>query len=139
MIQNVLVEKCGYEYREILLFGFGQGGMLALKVAAELGGEHELGGVVSIGGSLPASTSIRDLSAKSRTPVLLCHGFRQSSVRDEHIDKIKDTFEFVEVKEWRKTGDGMPSNREEMMPIMMFWSRRLRSRRGVPEGSVELS
>jgi hypothetical protein len=33
----------------------------------------------------------------------------------------------------------MPSNRDEMMPIMQFLARRLRSRKGVVEGAVEIS
>ena len=139
IIRSVLVEKCSFQPREILLFGFGQGGMLALNVTAELSRDDELGGVVSIGGPLPASASLPDAGSKSKTPVLLCHGYRQSAVRDEHVDKLKDLFAFVEVKEWRKTGDGMPANRDEMLPIMQFWAQRLRSRRGVPKGSVELS
>jgi hypothetical protein len=33
----------------------------------------------------------------------------------------------------------MPANRDEMLPIMQFFSRRLRSMKGVPAGVVELS
>lgn len=33
LITDVLVEKCGYTPREILIFGFGQGGMVALSTA----------------------------------------------------------------------------------------------------------
>ena len=131
--------KCGYKPREILLFGFGQGGMVALNVAAELGNEDELGGVVSIGGVLPSSTALSEVSKRSRTPVILCKGQRNSAVQDEDIDRLKETFEFVEINEWRKTGDGMPASREEMLPIMQFFARRLRSRRGVPSGSVEIT
>jgi predicted esterase len=138
-IRKVLVEKCGYQFREIFLFGFGQGGMLALNVATELGRDEELGGVVSVGGALPAGASIPDIGGKNKTPVLICHGYRQSSLNDEHIDKLKDTFSFVENKEWRKSGDAMPASRDEMLPIMQFWARRLRSVRGVPKGSVEMS
>jgi hypothetical protein len=32
----------------------------------------------------------------------------------------------------------MPKNREEALPMMHFFARRLRSQKGVPEGSVEL-
>lgn len=35
LIQDVVVEKCGYKPREIVLFGFGQGGMVALSTARE--------------------------------------------------------------------------------------------------------
>jgi predicted esterase len=33
LIKEVLVEKCGYAPREIVIFGFGQGGMVALSTA----------------------------------------------------------------------------------------------------------
>jgi hypothetical protein len=55
------------------------------------------------------------------------------------VSKLKDVFKYVEVKDWKRNGDGMMSNREEMMPIMQFFARRLLSRRGVPAGSVELN
>lgn len=54
-------------------------------------------------------------------------------------EKLKRLFEFAEIKRYRKSGDSMPSNRDEMMPIMQFFARRLKSTKGVPKGSVELS
>lgn len=138
VIREGLISKCGYKPREIIIFGFGQGGMVGLQVAAELKGE-ELGGVVSIGGVVSLSLSLGALRKKSRTPVLVCKGSRGSVVTSGAISKLKDAFEFVEIKEWNKKGDGMPSNREEMLPIMQFFARRLRSTRGVPAGSVELT
>ena len=33
VVEDALVEKCGYSPREIVFFGFGQGGMAALNVA----------------------------------------------------------------------------------------------------------
>lgn len=138
VIRQGLVGKCRYRPREIMIFGYGQGGMVALQAAAELEGE-ELGGIISIGGFLSLSTPLKALEQKSKTPVLLCKSSRNSAVSDGAITRIKDAFEFVEVKEWKKNGDGMPSNRDEMMPIMQFFARRLHSMRGVPAGSVELS
>lgn len=32
-VQDVLIAKCGYKLREILVLGFGQGGMAALSLA----------------------------------------------------------------------------------------------------------
>jgi predicted esterase len=137
IIRKGLVGKCGYQTREIMIFGFAQGGMVGLQVAAEL--EGELGGVISIGGMLPMSVPLRALQNKSRTPVLVCRSTKGSAVTDNAVSRLKDAFSFVEVKEWKKNGDGMPSNREEMLPIMQFFARRLRSTRGVPEGSIELT
>ncbi|KAJ9639888.1 hypothetical protein H2201_007334 [Coniosporium apollinis] len=138
VIRKVLVEKCGYATREIMLFGFGQGALAALGAAAELE-EQELGGVVAVGGFLPASTPLPTVGKKkSKTPVLVCKGRSRSLVTDSALARMRDWFEFVEVREWKKVGDGMPANREEMLPVMQFFARRLRSRRGVPEGAVEI-
>ncbi|KAF1928182.1 phospholipase/Carboxylesterase superfamily protein [Didymella exigua CBS 183.55] len=135
VIREGLMRGCGYKAREIVVFGFAQGGMVGLQVAVELG--EELGGVVSIGGRLPASLELK--ARKSRTPVLVCRAVRASAVTDSAVAKMKDAFEFVEIRDWKKNGDGMPSSREEMLPVMQFFARRLRSTRGVPAGSVELS
>ena len=110
--------------------------LLEKEYLERLEGE-ELGGVVSIGGRLSSSLSLK--TSKSRTPVLICRAIRASAVTDGAVSKLKDAFEFVEVKDWKKNGDSMPSNRDEMMPIMQFFSRRLRSMKGVPAGSVEVS
>lgn len=133
---GVLKRECGYKGRDILMFGFGQGGMVALGVVAGL--EEELGGVVSVGGGLPSSVVTKG-QKKNRTPVLVCHGKRKSAVGDDDVDKLKEVFESVEAKEWVKTGNGMPESRDEMLPIMQFFARRLRSMKGVPAGSVELT
>jgi predicted esterase len=140
LIRKSLVEKCGYRLREIMLFGFGQGGMAALNVAARMASEEkeELGGVVSIGAPLPTSAKITDVK-KPQTPILVCKAKSRSAVKDSDIARLKETFEYVQVVEWKKTGDGMPSNREEMLPIMQFFARRLRSTRGVLEGSIEIT
>jgi len=47
VIEKCLCEKCGYTPRDVILFGFGQGGCVALGCAAAM--KSELGGVVSIG------------------------------------------------------------------------------------------
>jgi predicted esterase len=137
VIREGLIGKCGYQAREIVIFGFGQGAMVGLQAAAELYGDG-LGGVVSIGGILSHSLPLKALEKKSKTPVLVCKAAKKSAVTDSATSKLKDAFQYVEVKEWKKSGDGMPSSREEMLPIMQFFARRLRSMRGVPAGSVEI-
>jgi predicted esterase len=138
VIRDGLIGKCGYKAREIMIFGFAQGGMAALQAAAEFEG-NELGGVVSIGGGLSLSLPLKALDKKCKTPVLVCRASKGSKVTDSAVSKLKDAFEHVEVKDWKRNSDGMMSNREEMMPIMQFFARRLLSRRGVPSGSVELT
>ena len=133
IITQVLVRKCGYSPRNILLFGFGQGGMAALATSVRM--EEELGGIISIGGPMPASCT---LIKKSMAPVLVLGGLSDTLVTRSAVNRLKTAFDTVEYHKWAKSGDGMPGNREEMLPIMKFFARRLRSRSGVPEGSVEI-
>ena len=136
IIEEGLIGKCGYLPREIMLFGYGQGGMVALAVAAALP-DVELGGVVSIGGPLPVSVSTVS-AVKIKTPVLVLGGSTNTLVTSSAVARLKDVFDAVEYRQWKKRGDGMPTNRDEMLPLMQFFARRLSSRRGVPEGSVEI-
>ena len=149
VVLDVLVDKLGYSAREILIFGFAQGGSVALGAALEiqrLRGESrkdggELGGVVAVGGVLPLSAIKEDgRKGKAGTPVLITGGQgAESAVKDAGVRRTKEEFQYVEVVRWAgKRGDGMPQNRDEMLPIMQFFARRLRSRSGVPEGSVEI-
>jgi predicted esterase len=150
IIKKVLLDKCGYQLREIMILGFGQGGMSGLVVAQELvsegasaisGGTGELGGVISIGAAYPLSLAgrITGGKGKSRTPVLLVSGRDSDIVTDSAVKRTNDVFDFVEVHQYSRRGDTMPRSRDEMLPIMRFFGRRLRSWQGVPEGSVELS
>jgi predicted esterase len=114
LLQHVikaLREKCRYSPRQIVYFGFGQGGMVALGVAAEMGEEH--GGVVSIGGPL-SSAVVAEVGKKCKSPVLVCRAKANSAVGEKEVERMKDVFEFVSVREWRRDGDGMPGNREEV-------------------------
>ena len=136
VINQTLIGKCGYRPREIVIFGFGQGGMAGLATLIHLSGT-ELGGLISIGGILPDSCRI-SAAGRCKTPVLVCGGDGSTAVTTTAVEQIKNAFEYVEVRNWKKIGDGMPANREEMMPIMTFFARRLKSMKGVPEGSVEI-
>ncbi|KAI9725068.1 MAG: hypothetical protein M1812_000344 [Candelaria pacifica] len=139
IIQKGLIGTCGYQGREIFLLGFGQGGMASFAAVASLssGASLELGGVVSIGGPLPLSIGTAARTAK--TPVLILGGSSNSLITSSNTARLRTVFESVEYKQWSKAGDGMPSNREQMLPIMQFFASRLRSRKSVPEGSTEVS
>lgn len=107
--------------------------MAALHIASLL--PEELGGIVSIGGRLPSSSKS---GPRSKTPVLLCGGSRSGQVTKSAIERLKERFVDVEYVKWSKNEDSMPKSREEMLPIMKFFARRLKSRAGVPEGAVEI-
>ncbi|PYH80186.1 Phospholipase/Carboxylesterase superfamily [Aspergillus uvarum CBS 121591] len=156
VIAGVLVRKCGYQWRDVLVFGLGQGGMVGLEVASAAaadsgedsvlgsptqptGNDRWLAGVVSIGAPFPLSAVKNTTTQKNRTPVLVVAGRDSVAVTDSAVRRTKDRFEFVEVHRYARRGDGMPRNRDEMLPVMQFLARRLRSWKGVPEGSVEIS
>lgn len=146
LVKETLLGNCGWQLSDILLFGYGQGGSLALGLASTVREEPKveeikdekdttlidtpktLKGVVSIGGPLPASM-IPTLSArpKSTTPVLICHGRSCEAVDAGAIDVLKREFLDVREVQWKKAESSMPSNREEMLPIMQFLAERLRS------------
>jgi len=165
LVGKGLRTECAVRERELVWFGFGQGGMAALDAvvaievaAAERGGARaddssnsngsltpEMGGVITIGGPLASSTfhhfhasELRRSGKKCKTPVLIGGGTRESEVTSEKVKRLKEVFESVEVVKWERTGDGMMKTREEMLPVMRFLGKRLRSRAGVPEGSVEV-
>lgn len=142
VLQEVLavLRECGFKDREILFLGFGQGGMAALSFVAN-SSDLEFGGVVSIGGRLPASSSPgagKGGKGKSKTPVLVLGGSRSTQVTRSAVDGLKERFGDLEYVKWKKSEDSMPRSREEMLPVMKFFARRLRSRAGVPEGAVEV-
>lgn len=155
VIKTVLVGKCGYTLREIMVLGFGQGGMAGLVAAERIFAEGvgngsgseggELAGIISIGAAYPLSlagnksTTTGSEQGKSRTPVLVVAGRDSEVVTESAMKRTNDVFQFVEMHGYRRRGDTMPRSRDEMLPIMRFFGRRLRSWQGVPEGSVELS
>ena len=135
-IVQSLIDKCGFTSQDVYFFGNGQGGMAALAAAAALPASGELGGIISVGGPMPDCDYP---ITKSKTPILVLGGSQDSKVSRANVERIERVFTFVQYHKWNRPGDAMPRNREEMLPIMEFLSRRLKSRQGVPEGSVELT
>lgn len=108
----------------------------------KIGGKQyypSLSGVVSFGAAYPLSGST--LGPKDKTPVLLLAGRDDgtSAVTDTAVERTREVFEFVEIHRWPRRGDGMPRSRDDMLPVMQFFARRLKSRKGVPDGAIELS
>jgi predicted esterase len=145
----------GFESRDVYFLGLGQGGMVALGVVE--GARVEFGGVISVGGRAPASctpfrerlasipavssspsSSLSSLSSssKAQTPILLCGGSMATAITQSAVTTARDRFQSVEYVKWARPGDGMPGNREEMLPVMRFLARRLRM--AAPEGMVEV-
>ncbi|KAB5575982.1 Alpha/Beta hydrolase protein [Coniochaeta sp. 2T2.1] len=146
LIDGVLVRKCGWRLDDILLFGYGQGGTLALGLASKIRmgnlgrrvaevkeGEEdveygkEFKGVVSVGGPLPMSmVPTESARGKSQTPVLVCCGNKSTAVDEDAAELLRREFEKVQVVVWKRPDDGPPRDREEVLPMMEFFADRLR-------------
>ncbi|KAF2153412.1 alpha/beta-hydrolase [Myriangium duriaei CBS 260.36] len=133
IIDEGLLERCGYRPRDIVLFGFGQGGMAALNTAVVY--PKELSGVISIGGSLPAEAPASS-DPKCKTPIIVCSGKESRWVTPGAEERLKHNFEHVKISTYLRVGDTMPKDRDEMMPIMQFLASRLRT--PAPKGSIEV-
>ena len=138
LVRGTLLEKCGWEMSDIILFGFGQGGSLALGLASQLAAQDTVidvsegvqqkeegktfKGVVSIGGGPPSSTvSTRSARQQSSTHVLTCQ------LDDESVNAVKKEFRDVTVVRWKRKDVAMPRDRDEVFPIMKFFADRLKS------------
>ncbi|KAG5925212.1 hypothetical protein E4U42_004445 [Claviceps africana] len=131
LVRGVLVGECGWDMCDVLVFGFGQGGSLALGMGVGLpagdsgrDARDVFKGIVSVGGPLPRSMLRRGgaASEKSRTHVLLCQ-----VGGEEEVDVVRREFANVSVVRWRREGVSMPRDRDEMFPLMKFFAERLRS------------
>lgn len=154
-----LGERCRYRRDRVVVWGMGQGGCVGLAVAAALEGVgverydvkikqdgsqvRALGGVISLGGVLPAEvttnyqvSSLPNKKQKCTTPVLLVGGSARSALTDTEIERTKEVFGDVTVHRWKRAEDGMPKNREEMLPIMQFLARVLKAK--APDGTIEV-
>ncbi|KAF4951680.1 hypothetical protein FSARC_12857 [Fusarium sarcochroum] len=139
LIGEVLIDKCGWEMRDILFFGFGQGGSLALGLASSLTktsrvtditegnktespGNKNFKGAISIGGPLPQSmVSTVTNRSKSRTSVLVCQ------LQEDAVDAVKREFDDAKVVQWKRRDVGMPRDTEEVLPLMQFFADKLRN------------
>lgn len=141
LVNGFLVKKFGWDVSDVLLFGFGQGGSLALGLAARLfqpssrivdvtdgqstdnNEPRAFKGAVSIGGPLPQSlVSTVVARGKSRTSVLAVQ------LDEDAVEAVKREFADVRVVRWKRRGVvDMPRDREEALPLIKFFADRLNS------------
>ncbi|KAK5196819.1 hypothetical protein LTR72_001812 [Exophiala xenobiotica] len=142
VIHDTLITKFTYRPDHIHVFGFCQGGSVALSVPLHSSlHSQSLGSITAIGGALPLSASTPNTKNKNRAPILLLSGSRSAlaSPDSSPLKRVKAAYEFVTYHQWKKSDDSMPKNRDEVLPMMQFWAQRLKSRRGVPADAVEIS
>ncbi|CAK7269286.1 hypothetical protein SEPCBS57363_003526 [Sporothrix epigloea] len=148
LIQGVLIEKCGWRYDDVLLFGFGQGGTFAIALAARVAVRAgmraatrmateqplhktvaDFKGIVAIGQAVPSAvTGAPTAAPRSATPLLVCGAAGSEAVSVETLELLGQRLTSVEIAAWKrasKEDNGMPRNRAEMLPIMQFFAKRL--------------
>jgi hypothetical protein len=129
LLETLTSPELGWDLNRIHLFGWGQGGSMALELASNvfrtpLGGGR-LGSVISICGPLLPSTSV---GSESQTPALLFIRISpQSAANSRLVNDLKSSFKEVEVinGEKGKSGEDMPRGRAEWEGIMRFWGNLL--------------
>ncbi|KAF9163229.1 hypothetical protein DFQ26_002784 [Actinomortierella ambigua] len=121
------IQYCGFSADRIILFGFSQGGSVALDVAA-FGGIN-LKAIISIGGYLmEESQNVVPKTSPLTTRVFVLHGAKDYTV----VPKIaKDKFKYIERVFGKANtglhivegmGGGMPNSETGWRPIMTFFA-----------------
>jgi predicted esterase len=135
---ELLIAECFWQPSRIHLFGFAQGGSVAVELAllwSRLQGT-DLGGVTTGAGPLLSYPTVSSCT----TPILVIHrpGSNDGSLKSADLGAIRKGFtgRVIEEKLSSKK-EGMPAGKDEWEPLMRFWSETL-SRRA-PEGTVEVS
>ncbi|WVR09452.1 hypothetical protein IAU60_006519 [Kwoniella sp. DSM 27419] len=126
--------EVGWTLHDIHLFGWGQGGTMALELALDLGksplssslnsgagGSRRLGSVTSVCASLLTHpTSELDLP----TPVCLFTRLSpKAAAHAKTLAPLKRAFKAVQVVQASGTGESMPRGKEEWWGIMKFWGQ----------------
>ena len=151
-----LTSTCSWKTQQIHLFGFAQGGSVAIETSVAIwksrprllpGGEQSeaeaeanatLGSVISIGGPPLLHHAI---STQCPTPLLFLHRTAPSSLALDgagtQLASLRKLFgKLREVK--LESGESMPASREEWTPVMEFWSERLGKRKVEDAGLYEV-
>ncbi|ORX79544.1 alpha/beta-hydrolase [Anaeromyces robustus] len=136
---EVLVNKYGYNYREIFFFGFSQGGTIALD-SAIFGVKGAIGGVISISGYLleeEKKLGIKGCQEKWKilnksVPIFITQGTSDETIT---VNEAKDNAQFIKSlcgefnhKFISGKGHTMVSSQVETRSIMEFLSKFLRIR-----------
>jgi len=90
---KVLISRCNFAPSNIALLGHGQGGSVALSIAA-ICGSIRLGGVITVDG--PAPDYIRPQIAGNPTPVLVLGG-KLGVITPQAEKNVRDLFQFVDL------------------------------------------
>lgn len=122
VIRNGLIAKCRFLPRNIIILGRCQGGTAALTAAASWK-EIEFGGVISVGGFMPAFTP-QTSTIKAKTPALILSG-ALGNINDTALRQIEEHFKYVEPDIRRSSNDDIPEA-EDIGILLDFFAYRFR-------------
>ena len=124
-----LRDACGWELSRVHVFGFSDGGAVALDVAARMTGRERLGSCAVVAAALPEPERL-EMCDEAPTPVMLVAGTRDEVVP---IERVRETAAALtrrhpgcgaDVREFDKT-HAMVSSVEETRALMEFWAKTL--------------
>ena len=122
IVQDGLMARCNFQPRDVVILGYGQGGMAALAAAASWN-SIEFGGVVSYGGPMPGYVQLpHDIKAK--TPALI-YGSARGDLTPNAIQQIQENFSFVDRHVPDSEYDTVPLSDQELAPLIAFFEHRL--------------
>ncbi|KAF9362297.1 hypothetical protein BGX34_006437 [Mortierella sp. NVP85] len=136
------IDHCKFDPRKIVLFGFSQGGEIALDLAAF--GNLNLRAVVSVAGYLMEESHNVEPVGKQNTRVLILQGDKDEQ---RPVREAKDRFKYIqrmfgkdntEQKIVDGMGHGMPNNESGWRPLMEFFARNLDHRDLGLEGMTDV-
>jgi predicted esterase len=121
VISALLISKCNFPARKIILFGQGDGAIAAL--ATYLAWERvEFGGIISVGGQLPPYFALPE-DFQSKTAVLLLGG-TLGMTTPVAKNRIEQSFSYVDSDLMEGKDDSLPRD-EQLETLQDFFSHRL--------------
>ena len=81
---------------------------------------------------------VGDGRGEGEAMVLVLEGREKTTVAKSQVDRIGWCFKEVRYRKWEREGDEMAGCKEEMMPVIRFFARELRSWKKILEGGVEV-
>ena len=120
IVRDGLLAKCGFHPQNIVIVGHGQGGMAALAATA-CWNCIEFGGVVSLGGPMPAYVRLPS-NIKAKTSALIYGG----GITPAALQQIQENFSSTDHHNSPSGNDTIPVSDQEIAPLLEFFAHRLR-------------
>ena len=135
VIKYNLIAKSHFLPRNIIILGHRQGGTDALAAVA-LWENIEFGGVISIGGAMPALTPLNPI-IKAKTPALIISG-ALGGIKEVDLRQIREHFTYVESDIRRTSSNDDIPEAEDIGILLEFFAHRLRGEEWTKQAVISL-